>query len=135
MIPISRTTTKDIYELFELIGIGEEDTDEFVFLTQYGDQYYGDNFAKNIKNYAKRAGGIRARVSPHTFRHYFAVKFLRNGGDAFALMNILGHSDISMTQKYVKYANSEVSEIHDKASPVESLVTNNRVRKGKVKFR
>lgn len=134
-IPVSRTTVKALYELFDLIGIDDEDTDEFVFLTQYGDQYLGDNFAKNIKNYAARAGGLKARVSPHTFRHYFAVKFLRNGGDPFALMKILGHSDISMTQRYVQFASADIKEIHDKASPVESLLTNNKGKKGKIKFR
>lgn len=134
-IPISPTTTEALRELFDFIGIDDEDSDEFVFLTQYGDQYLGDNFAKNLKNYAARVGGLKARVSPHTFRHYFAVKFLRNGGDPFALMKILGHTDISMTQRYVQYASAEVKEIHDKASPVESLLTSSKVRKRKIKFK
>lgn len=134
-IPISRTTTKILSELFDLIGIDDDDTDEFVFLTQFGNQYIGDNFAKMLKNYATRAGGLKARVSPHTFRHYFAVKFLRNGGDPFALMKILGHTDISMTQRYVQFASADIKEIHDKASPVEALINSRQKRKGSVKFR
>nr|WP_245631799.1 site-specific integrase [Alicyclobacillus ferrooxydans] len=42
------------------------------------------------KCYAKKAGINNVRVSPHTFRHYFATKFLRNGGGPIALQHILG---------------------------------------------
>lgn len=136
IVPISRTTADLLSDLFEFTGIGDDENDEFVFLTQYGERYYGDTFAKMLKNYAKRSVyPIKARVSPHTFRHYFAVKFLRNGGDPFALMKIIGHTDISMTQKYVQFASADVKEIHDKASPVESLKSTRRKQKGSVKFR
>ncbi|MHC8516182.1 tyrosine-type recombinase/integrase [Sporosarcina sp. ITBMC105] len=135
-IPLSHTTTEALQELFDLIGVDEEYTDELVFLTQFGDHFSGDHFAKNLKNYERRLGGlIKARVSPHTFRHYFAVKFLRNGGDAFALQNILGHTDLAMTQRYVRYTNADLQEIHDKASPIESIITKKRIVRGKVKFR
>ncbi|MGN7387697.1 tyrosine-type recombinase/integrase [Sporosarcina sp. SAFN-015] len=136
IVPISRTTADLLRELFDYIGIDDPNSEEFVFLTQYGDQLIGDNFAKNLKKYARRSlVPIKARVSPHTFRHYFAIKFLRNGGDPFALMKILGHTDISMTQKYVRYASADLQEVHDKASPIESLTGKRNKPRGNVKFR
>lgn len=136
VVPISRTTSELLRQLFEYIGIDDDNSLEFVFLTQYGERYYGDTFAKMLKKYAKRSHiPIKARVSPHTFRHYFAIKFLRNGGDPFALMKILGHKDISMTQRYVQYANADIKEAHDKASPAESLISPASRRKGSVKFK
>src|SRR5690606_12557298 len=114
-VPFSPTTADLLRQLFEYIGIGDDDRDEYVFLTQYGDRYFGDTFAKMLKKYAKRAKiTIRGRSSPHTFRHYFAVRFLKNGGDSFALMKILGHTDISMTQRYVRYIQSDIKEAHEK---------------------
>lgn len=135
-VPFSATTADLLRELFEYIGVGDDDTDEYVFLTQYGDRYYGDTFAKMLKKYAKRTGlSIKGRVSPHTFRHYFAVKFLRNGGNQFALMKILGHADIAMTQRYVRYIDSDLKEAHDKASPIDSIFERKQRKRGSVKFR
>ena len=37
----------------------------------------------------------------HDLRHTFATKFLINGGDINTLKEILGHSDISTTGRYL----------------------------------
>ncbi|SKA88789.1 tyrosine-type recombinase/integrase [Sporosarcina newyorkensis] len=135
-IPISKTTSELLRKLFEYVGLDDENSEEYVFLSQYGDKYYGENFQKMLKLYEKRSGiTFRGRVSPHTFRHYFAVKFLRNGGDAFALMKILGHTDISMTQRYVNYIQSDLQEVHDRVSPTESLLNPTKKSRGAVRFK
>ena len=43
---------------------------------------------------------------PHLLRHSFATLFLLNGGDALVLQEILGHTTLEMTKKYVHIANS-----------------------------
>ena len=37
----------------------------------------------------------------HRLRHCFATEYLRHGGDVVRLSIILGHSEISTTQKYL----------------------------------
>lgn len=50
-----------------------------------------------------REAGIEAvRCSPHTFRHTFAVNFLEETGDIYRLMRLMGHSDIKITQVYLR---------------------------------
>src|SRR6266567_2258897 len=42
------------------------------------------------------------RCSPHTFRHTFATRFMRAGGDVLKLSRILGHKRVSITEKYLE---------------------------------
>ncbi len=42
------------------------------------------------------------RCSPHVFRHTFACRFWRETGDIYRLSKILGHSSISVTERYLR---------------------------------
>lgn len=131
--PITPMTAK---ELKRLIDVLDADEDDFLWMTQFGERYYADSFAKMLRIYGKRAGITNSRVSPHTFRHYFAVKFLLLGGDSIALMRLLGHSSQSMTERYVKYTTSDLQKVHEKASPLTNLINIGTDRKrGKLRFK
>lgn len=43
------------------------------------------------------------KLHPHLLRHTFATMFLLNGGDPLSLQLILGHTTLTLTQKYVHY--------------------------------
>lgn len=61
------------------------------------------------------------RVSAHTFRHTFAKMYIRNGGDAFSLKTILGHTSLEMTNRYVTMFGTDIVAQHRKYSPLESI--------------
>ena len=63
----------------------------------------------------------RADCSPNTFRRGFAVEFLRNGGDVFTLQQILGHSSLEMTRRYVKFLDEDLKSAHLRFSPGDRL--------------
>lgn len=52
-----------------------------------------------IKHLADRAN-IKKQVSPHTFRHTFAINQLKKGTDLLTLKNMLGHSSVVTTEIY-----------------------------------
>jgi site-specific recombinase XerD len=72
---------------------------------------------------------------PHACRHTFSVRYLMNGGDAFSLQRILGHTSLEMTRKYVNLASGDVKEKHRRFSPMDNLNfqprKRGRPRKGK----
>lgn len=66
--------------------------------------------------------GIRGvRCSPHTFRHTFALTWLRaHPGALFHLQQLLGHSALEMTKRYARLAETETPL--DGPSPVDVLL-------------
>ncbi len=62
------------------------------------------------------------RCSPHTFRHTFAVNFLRRGGNVFTLKELLGHTALHMVNRYVALAQADLDAQHRLYSPVEGLL-------------
>lgn len=75
---------------------------------------------QNLRHLLERMGeraGVEG-VHPHRFRHTFAIAFLRNGGDIYSLQRMMGHSTLTMVQRYLALAQSDVTQAHRRASPV-----------------
>jgi site-specific recombinase XerD len=50
------------------------------------------------------AAGVEAKtISPHSLRHTFALRALRQGGNVVAVSKLLGHSSVQTTQRYVDH--------------------------------
>lgn len=94
---------------------------DYLFLTSRGEQLTANRIEVIIKQYANRAGINGVRCSPHTFRHTFAISYLRNGGDVFSLQRILGHSTLDMVRNYIALTQSDLQAAHLKCSPVDNL--------------
>jgi site-specific recombinase XerD len=98
----------------EALFIGERGTQAGAGLTCSG-------IYRIIRRAGKTAGIKGVRVSPHTCRHTFAISFLRNGGDLFELQGLMGHEDVTVLRRYVKYAQQDLAEAHRQASPVDRM--------------
>ncbi|WP_353958178.1 site-specific integrase [Peribacillus simplex] len=69
----------------------------------------------------KRLVPSNIRCSPHTLRHIFATLFIRNGGSVFELQKILGHANLTMTQRYCFIDEESLLESSDKFNPLNNL--------------
>lgn len=58
----------------------------------------------------KKKLSITDNITPHKWRHTFATRFLRNGGDLETLRLILGHTKLTTTQKYLHMNKKDLIE-------------------------
>lgn len=94
---------------------------EFVFVNLSGKPIDKNSFRLIVHGYGKNAGIKGVRCSPHTFRHTFAKFYILNGGDAFSLMQIMGHTTMDMTKRYIRLFSTDIIEKHKKYSPLKYL--------------
>lgn len=68
-----------------------------------GTMMHSTTVYKRLKKVAGMCRGIKLdKVHPHSFRHLFAVKFLKDGGAINDLADILGHKNINTTMIYAR---------------------------------
>lgn len=77
----------------------DSETNQALFVTEKGKPINRTAVWIMVKQYAKQAG-ISKRLSPHTLRHSFATHLLNNGADLRVIQEMLGHSNISSTDRY-----------------------------------
>ncbi|MCL6575548.1 tyrosine-type recombinase/integrase [Kyrpidia sp.] len=125
-LPISPPTARAIRRL---IDARHESwiSDIPLFASADGTQLNRNTWGDRLEMYSKRLG---VHIRPYDLRHTFALYFLRNGGHALALQRLMGHSDLSMTKRYVALTEGDLRQQHDMASPAMKLVQQSkRVRK------
>lgn len=60
-------------------------------------------------------------LSPHMFRHTFASSYYENGVDIETLRQLMGHSDYTMTKRYIHYSTRMLKEKHARFNPFIKL--------------
>jgi integrase/recombinase XerD len=94
----------------------EAQDDDPLFVTHENRPLNCDSLRHLIVRLGQRAGIPNANI--HRFRHTFAINFLRNGGNAYTLQRLLGHSTMGMTKTYLALAAQDDSDSHRRALPV-----------------
>ncbi|MFQ9515039.1 MAG: tyrosine-type recombinase/integrase [Eubacterium sp.] len=70
---------------------------------------------KQLKYMADKVGIDREKVYPHSFRHFFAVSYMKHYSNIFELADLLGHSNLETTRIYL------TESIEEKRKRIEKL--------------
>ena len=90
----------------------------WLFEGQYGEQYSTRALQLVIKA-AKEKAGVKKKGSIHAMRHSFATHLMEGGTDIFSIKELLGHSSIRTTTKYIHVSKKHISKIQ---SPLDKLL-------------
>ena len=105
---------------------------DYYFISQKGKKLTEPTVWR-LMHIAGQAVGVREeiRCSPHTARHYYAQKMLRNKVDLYTLSKLLGHSNLQITKRYLESMEEDsFFEMTSGASPLSSLADEKRVSRG-----
>jgi integrase/recombinase XerD len=110
IIPISFDCRKVLYKYVKT------HPHNLVFCTKQGGKLMYNNIRRDYFKLLDAVGVEKCDQSFHSLRRLFAEQYVRNGGNLFYLMNVMGHSDIKTTQIYVKVDTKALQDTHLKTS-------------------
>lgn len=128
-LPILPMTAEALRKLFR-VRPDFWDENVPVFCSNEGTQMNRHTWGDRMEAYSKQLG---IHIRPYDLRHSFALMYLRNGGHAFGLQRMMGHTDMNMTKRYVHLTGQDLAKTHRTASPLNSLVGGSG-KKGKTRM-
>jgi integrase/recombinase XerC len=87
-----------------------------VFLNSRGGRLTGRSVQRLVARYVASCS-TRFGISPHALRHSFASHLLQRGADLRAIQELLGHVQLSTTQRYTHINAAQLLEVYRKSHP------------------
>jgi integrase/recombinase XerD len=91
---------------------------DYLFPTRDGNRLEYHNTLRDIKDLCNRLGIDGVRLSPHGFRHFYSITYMRSGGDIYRLSRLLGHVSVKTTEIYLRSMGVDRHESNKQLSPL-----------------
>jgi integrase/recombinase XerC len=92
---------------------------DYIFVGKQGKTMNPGVFQRQIRK-LRNSLNLPDSVTPHAFRHSFATHLLSNGGDLRSIQELLGHKDLSTTERYTKIETKHLLQTYKNTHPHSS---------------
>lgn len=120
-VPLPERLTKELAEFRVYCEQYFNQLGTYVFPTHNNTQLQDESVKTMFKRLKRIMNFKDVRLSCHTFRSTFAVRCIQNGMDAFTLQRLLRHTDISMTNRYVRMFGTALKTQNEKFNPLNDI--------------
>ncbi len=90
---------------------------DYIFLNARGNKITDRAIEQILKKTYGEVMGSNKKVYPHLFRHSFATHLLQRGANLRVIQELLGHSNLSTTEKYTSLNYSDLLNVYKKFHP------------------
>ena len=115
IVPLLADAKAEIDKYLEILPFDICDEDP-IFRGEMGKVLSTGVFSRQLIK-LRRSIGLPEHTSAHAFRHSFATHLLENGADLRSIQELLGHSDLSTTQRYTKVNMDHLTRSYKAAHP------------------
>ena len=114
---IANSSTRKIMERY--LGWRKKESD-YLFLTNHGNPSH-EVFVAGVINRLCNKSGITKHLTPHSFRRGCATNLVEHGVDISHVQQVLGHSHIATTMKYVRLSDKTVENVMKYHNPLDNI--------------
>jgi len=119
IVPLSEAAVKRIRRYMEQrhAFIKDDYSEQALFLSVRAGKRLDRRQANRIVTKLAKLAGLPKDVHPHMLRHSFATHMLEAGADLRSVQELLGHKNLSTTQRYTHLDMQRIMQVYDSAHP------------------
>ena len=99
--------------------MGRRDDPGMLFLSSYGAAFTRESINRSVMGRVNRIVGGEKRVTCYSFRHSVATHLIANGVDIAYVAQLLGHSTLETTRRYLRIEIGDLKQMHALYHPRE----------------
>ena len=116
-VPIGRIGQESVRRYLAIRAEGKKGFSDILFLNNRGTKLTRNMIFIIVRKGAENAG-VEKNISPHSLRHSFATHLVENGADISSVQQMLGHSSITTTERYMHLSKKHLQLTLEKFHPL-----------------
>ena len=115
-VPIGRIGQESVRRYLSVRAEGKKGFSDILFLSNRKTKLTRNMIFIIVRKGAENAG-VEKTISPHSLRHSCATHLVENGADISSVQQMLGHSSITTTERYLHISKKHLQQTIEKFHP------------------